>query len=119
MHASHVVLIELNDACKTIAGNHEYFSKDVDNWLRKLPEFNVKPLVNERVCLFGQDGSTCEGGIYLAGVEDYFASSLRSVAPRTVLVLITDAANRSSYKHNRRCMQFSGVKCSSMMVVVV
>lgn len=74
-----MVFMLLSEICLlTTVGNHEYFSKDVDNWLKKLPEFNVRPLVNERVCLFSEDTS-CAGGVYLAGIEDYVTTNLRLV----------------------------------------
>lgn len=58
-------------------GNHEYYTGDVDNWIEELPKLGVKPLINSRVCLLGgrkEDekigGRECEGGLYLAGLED-------------------------------------------------
>ena len=54
-------------------GNHEYYTGDVDTWIKSLPQFNVTPLVNERLCLFGShdpDSRSCDRGLYLAGLED-------------------------------------------------
>ena len=54
------------------AGNHEYYTGDVDNWIAELPKLGVTPLINSRVCLLGREGEggECVGGIYLAGLED-------------------------------------------------
>ena len=57
------------------AGNHEYYTADVDSWIAELPRYNVTPLINSRVCLAPPGshagGGDCTGGLYLAGVEDY------------------------------------------------
>ena len=61
-----------------VAGNHEYYTGDVDNWIAELPKLGVTPLINSRVCLLGRGGrggeggeeGECEGGMYLAGIED-------------------------------------------------
>lgn len=50
-------------------GNHEYYTGDVDTWINRIPQFNVTPLMNKRVCLYGQEES-CNGGLYVAGLED-------------------------------------------------
>ena len=54
------------------AGNHEYYTGDVDGWIDELPRLGVTPLVNSRVCLLGGGGDEggCEGGLYLVGLED-------------------------------------------------
>ena len=51
-------------------GNHDYYTGDVDNWISYLPSLNVKPLINDRVCLLTENLETCENGIYMAGLED-------------------------------------------------
>ena len=51
-------------------GNHEYYTGDVDSWIEELPRHGVTPLVNKRVCLFGEEKQGCSGGLYLAGLED-------------------------------------------------
>ena len=51
-------------------GNHEYYTGDVDSWIEELPRHGVTPLVNQRVCLFGEEKHGCSGGLYLAGLED-------------------------------------------------
>ena len=53
-----------------ILGNHEYYTGDVDSWIEELPRHGVTPLVNQRVCLFGEEKQGCSGGLYLAGLED-------------------------------------------------
>lgn len=60
-----------------ITGNHEFYTGDVDNWLAEIPKLNVTPLVNERVCLPVSHKSTCEEGLYLAGLEDLAARTMR------------------------------------------
>ncbi len=57
-------------------GNHEYYTGDVDNWLTLIPTYNVTTLVNQRVCLLSKK-SSCEGGLYLAGLEDLESRRLR------------------------------------------
>ena len=73
------------------SGNHEYYTGDVDSWIAELPKLGVVPLINSRVCLLatghlsdverggreegggGRGGGgnvECEGGLYLAGLED-------------------------------------------------
>ena len=67
------------------AGNHEYYTADVDNWIAELPKLGVTPLINSRVCLLageqergggggggggGEGEEECVGGLYLAGLED-------------------------------------------------
>ena len=51
----------------------------MDNWIAELPKLGVTPLVNSRVCFLvgetvsvkrGGGGEECEGGLYLAGLED-------------------------------------------------
>ena len=59
-----------------LPGNHEYYTGDVDHWIQELPRLNVHPLINERVCLLSEE-STCEGGVYLAGLEDYDTRRIR------------------------------------------
>ena len=51
-------------------GNHDYYTGDVDNWIKELLRINVKPLINDRVCLLAPDDSNCNGGFYIAGLED-------------------------------------------------
>lgn len=58
-------------------GNHEYYTGDVDNWLLEMPKLNVTPLVNQRVCLPLTMNLSCEGGIYLAGLEDLSTRHMR------------------------------------------
>ena len=53
------------------AGNHDYYSGDVDNWIKHVATLNVTPLINQRVCLFSHDPDSCRDGLYLAGLEDY------------------------------------------------
>lgn len=60
-----------------LAGNHEYYTGDVDNWIEEVARLNVTPLVNKRVCLMSRDPGTCEGGLYLAGLEDIEARRLK------------------------------------------
>ena len=73
-----VVVINCHDyVLVIIIGNHEYYTGDVDNWLKDLPKIGIKPLVNDRVCLFSKDRSSCQGGLYVAGIEDYETRRLR------------------------------------------
>lgn len=59
-------------------GNHEYYTGDVDNWLKEIPKLNITPLVNQRVCVPMQKKQPdCEGGFYLAGLEDLATRTLR------------------------------------------
>jgi hypothetical protein len=61
-------------------GNHEYYTGDVDNWIMEIPKLNVTPLINERVCLSKltmANKVNCEGGLYLAGLEDLATRTLR------------------------------------------
>ena len=60
-----------------LTGNHEYYTGDVDSWIRELPRVNIKPLINEHICLFSEDTDTCHGGLYLAGIEDYETRRMR------------------------------------------
>ena len=62
-----------------IIGNHDYYTGDVDNWIQHLPSINVKPLINERVCLLAQNVETCENGLYIAGLEDIETRRLQLV----------------------------------------
>ncbi len=61
-------------------GNHEYYTGDVDNWIKFIPQFNVTPLMNKRVCLYrSRDLGTesCDRGLYLAGLEDIETRKMR------------------------------------------
>ena len=59
-----------------IVGNHEYYTGDVDNWIAEVAKLNIKPLVNERKCLYSTEAS-CKGGLYIAGLEDLEARMMR------------------------------------------
>lgn len=62
--------------CVLILGNHDYYTGDVDNWIKELPRLKVHPLINDRVCLFAKD-TDCTNGLYIAGLEDYDTRRLR------------------------------------------
>ena len=59
-----------------LAGNHEYYTGDVDNWIAEVARLNVQPLVNGRTCLYSTKAS-CEDGLYIAGLEDIESRRLR------------------------------------------
>ena len=69
------------------AGNHEYYTGDVDNWLSLIPNYNVTTLVNQRVCVLSGK-STCKGGLYMAGLEDLESRRLRYVMQCKSLMLV-------------------------------
>ena len=52
-----------------ITGNHEYYTGDVDNWITEVARMKIKPLINERKCLYSTEAS-CKGGLYIAGLAD-------------------------------------------------
>ena len=64
-----------------IAGNHEYYTVDVHNWMKKLTSLGVKVLINENVPLPDkEDRSVC-----LAGVNDPMADEYMYVCMVDVL----------------------------------
>ena len=69
-------LVSVFDVVVNCVGNHEYYTGDVDNWIAEMPKLNVTPLINQRVCLPAIKKS-CEGGLYLAGLEDLATRTLR------------------------------------------
>ena len=62
--------------CSLLLGNHEYYTRDVDNWIAEVGQLNIKPLVNQRQCLYSTEES-CGNGVYIAGLEDYETRYLR------------------------------------------
>ena len=71
----------INEHCVSpCSGNHEYYTGDVDNWLQDLPKLGIVTLVNDRVCLFSSDKISCNGGVYVAGIEDYETRRIRWVS---------------------------------------
>ncbi len=61
------------------AGNHEYYTGDVDNWIAEMSKLSVTPLVNQRVCLPLTMKKSCAEGLYLAGLEDLATRTLKCV----------------------------------------
>ena len=57
-----------------ILGNHEYYTIDVHNWMKKLASMGIHVLHNENVKLPSKGDSVC-----LAGVNDPLADEYRLV----------------------------------------
>ena len=58
-------------------GNHEYFTGDADAWLKELKQLGIEPLHNSHVLISSRDSP--EDKIYLAGVDDIQADSMKYV----------------------------------------
>ncbi|PFX26003.1 transmembrane protein with metallophosphoesterase domain-like [Stylophora pistillata] len=59
-----------------VTGNHEYYTGDVDGWLKELEYLGVTPLHNSHVMLTHPDKPHAK--IFLAGVDDVEGGFLRS-----------------------------------------
>ena len=58
-------------------GNHEYYTADVHNWMKKLASFGIRILHNENVLLPTKEKQS----ICLAGVNDPMADEYLYVNP--------------------------------------
>ena len=61
-----------------IAGNHEYYHGNIEEWFIHLKEIGVQPLHNDHKKIYPREGS--ERYLCLAGVDDLTAEKAQCVA---------------------------------------
>ena len=103
-----VVDVLLCTCFSTFSGNHEYYTVDVHNWMKKLTSLGIKILNNENVPLPSkEDRSVC-----LAGVNDPMSDEYMYVHVLYIFPKPKDKERNARASASLSKLSYSSLSCS-------